>query len=82
MAATAAGYDVNKEDTKEAEIVVPLKYLRNFRETLDMPLINCEVSMALTWSENCVITVQGDNPAAQGDNPEVCDDFPKLQLLK
>ena len=82
MAATAAGYDVNKEDTKEAEIVVPLKYLRNFRETLDMPLINCEVSMALTWSENCVITVQGDNPAAQGDNPEVCDDFPKNATFK
>ena len=21
-----------------------------------MPLINCEVSLTLTWSENCVIT--------------------------
>ena len=23
---------------------------------LDMPLINCEVSLTLTWSENCVLT--------------------------
>ena len=46
LAATAAGYDANKEGTKETEIVVPLKYLGNFWETRDMPLINCEVSLA------------------------------------
>ena len=36
-----------------------------------MPLINCEVSLTLTWSENCVladITTQRARPA-QGDNP-------------
>ena len=27
-----------------------------FWRTLNMPLINCEVSLTLTWSENCVIT--------------------------
>ena len=32
------------------------KYLGNFWETLDIPLINCEVSLALTWSADCVIT--------------------------
>ena len=39
--------------------------------TLDMPLINCEVSLTLTWSVNCVltdITTQAAR-AAQGDNP-------------
>ena len=41
---------------KKVEIVVPLKYLSNFWRSLDMPLINCEVSLTLTWSENCVIT--------------------------
>ena len=41
---------------KEVEIVVPFKYLSNFWRTLSMPLINCEVSLTLTWSENCVIT--------------------------
>ena len=49
-------YVTNKSDTKEVEIAVPLKYLGNFWDTLDMPLINCDVSLALTWSANCVIT--------------------------
>ena len=30
---------------KEVEIAVPLKYLSNLWRTLDMPLINCEVSL-------------------------------------
>ena len=34
---------------------MPLKYLSNFWRTLDIPLINCEVSLTLTWSQNCVI---------------------------
>ena len=40
---------------KEAEIVVPLKHLSNFWKTLDMPLINCEINLILTWSENYVL---------------------------
>ena len=42
-------------NTKEIEIVVPLKYLSNFWRTLDMPLINCEINLILTWYENCVL---------------------------
>ena len=36
-----------------------------------MPLINCEVSLTLTWSENCVLTNTKTQTAtaAQGDNP-------------
>ena len=41
---------------KKVEIVVPLKYLSYFQRSLDMPLINCEISLILTWSQNCVIT--------------------------
>ena len=37
---------------KNIKTVVPLKYLSNFWKSLDMPLINCEVSLTLTWSEN------------------------------
>ena len=37
------------------EIMVPLKYLSNFWKTLEMPLINYEVEVILTWSANCVI---------------------------
>ena len=49
-------FNANKSGKKKVEIFVPLKYLRNFWRTLNMPLINCEVSLILTWSENCVIT--------------------------
>ena len=43
-------------NTKDVEIIVPLKYLSNFWGTLEMPLINCEVNLILTWSKDCVIT--------------------------
>ena len=36
--------------------MVPLKYLSNFWRTLEMSLINCEINLILTWSENCVIS--------------------------
>ena len=42
------------DGTKDVEIMVPLKYLSNFWRTLEMPLINCEVNLILTWSSNCV----------------------------
>ena len=35
--------------------MVPLKYLGNFWRTLEIPLINCEVNLILTWSTNCII---------------------------
>ena len=41
------------------KIMVPLKYLSNFWRTLEMPLINCEVELILTWSRNCVIISTG-----------------------
>ena len=41
-------------NTKDVEILVPLKYLSNFWRTLEMSLINCEVELILTWSKNCV----------------------------
>ena len=50
------GKTPNNENEKDVEIMVPLKYLSNFWRTLEMPLINCEVSLILTWSPSCVIT--------------------------
>ena len=41
--------------TRDVEIMVPLKYLSNFWRTLEMPLINCEVNLILTWSSTCVL---------------------------
>ena len=36
---------------KNLEFVVPLKYLSNFWRALNIPLINCEESLTLTWSK-------------------------------
>ena len=52
------------DGTKDIEIMVPLKYLSNFWRTLEMPLINCEVNLILTWSSTCVListNVQNQN---------------------
>ena len=37
--------------------MVPLKYLSNFRRTLEMPLINCEFSVHLKRSKECILIV-------------------------
>ena len=42
-------------ETKNVEIMVPLKHLSNFWRTLEMPLINCEINLLLTWSASCVM---------------------------
>ena len=36
-----------------------------------MPLINCEINLILTWSENCVLTSRGTRDADPDANPEV-----------
>ena len=36
---------------KNLEIFVTLKYLSNFWRILEMPLINCEIRLILTWSQ-------------------------------
>ena len=84
MAATAGGYDANKEGTKKVEIAVPLEHLSNFWKTLDIPLINCEVFLALSLSANCVITSLEKRlvTAAQRDNPAVYDDSPTNATFK
>ena len=84
VAATAGDYDENKEGTKKVEIAVPFKHLSNFWKTLDIPLINCEVSLALSWSENCVIASLEKRlvTAAQENNPAVYDNSPTNATFK
>ena len=57
--------------TKIVEIVVPLKYLGNFCKILEVPLINCEVTLDLNWSENCVIVAT--NVAVQATTFSITD---------
>ena len=59
------------DGTKNVEIMVPLKYLFNFWRTLEMPLINCEINLILTWSANCVIV--STNLANQNATFEITD---------
>ena len=44
--------------------MVTLKYLSNFWRPLEMPFINCEVNLILTWSSTCVLVatnIDGQN---------------------
>ena len=41
--------------TKNVEIMVLLNYLSNFWRAFEIPLINCEINLILTWSSTCVI---------------------------
>ena len=50
---------------------MPLKYLSNFWRTVNIPLFNCEVSLTLTWSENCVITSKATREADSDADPAV-----------
>ena len=67
--------NLTKNDVK---IVISLKYLSNFWKNLNMPLINCEVELILSWFKNCVLidkstrTVNYANPPIiyEIDDPE------------
>ena len=45
----------NNDLSTNAKVVIPLKQLSNFWRSLDIPMINCEVELILTWSKNCVL---------------------------
>ena len=62
------------KDTKEVKSAVPLKHLGNFWNSLNIPLVNSEASLALSWSETYVITSMGnrilvENQQDRGDSP-------------
>ena len=59
------------DGTKNVEIMVPLKYLSNFWRTLEIPLINCQINLILTWSTNCFIVCA--NVANQNATFEITD---------
>ena len=37
------------------KVVAPFKHLSSFWRSLNIPLINCEVELILTWFKNCVL---------------------------
>ena len=52
---TCNGNDANKIGKNEIEVVIPRKHLSKFWRTLNIPFINCEMELILTWSKNCVL---------------------------
>ena len=59
---------IGKADTDDAngkaataKVVAKLKYISNFWQSLEMPLDNCKIDLALNWIKICVMsTVAGD----------------------
>ena len=64
------GYDEKKVGKNGTEVVIPLKHLSNFWRSINIPLINCEVELILTWSKNFVL-VDMIRRNAQGNNPAI-----------
>ena len=61
-------YDANEAGKYEAGVVIPLKHLSKFWKSLNIPLINFEVELILTWSNNCVLADMTVDAAA---NPAI-----------
>ena len=62
------GYNATKVGKNETEVPIPLKHLSNFWRSLNIPLINCEVELILTWLKNCVLANMAANAVA---NPAI-----------
>ena len=60
--------NLTKNDVK---VVVPLKHLSNVWKNLNIPLINCEVELILTWFKNCVLINKLTRDANYGADPIV-----------
>ena len=60
--------NLTKNDVK---VVAPLKDLSNFWKHLDIPLINCEVELILTWFKNCVLIDKSAREADYNADPNV-----------
>ena len=57
----------DNDSLMNTKVAIPLKHLSNFWRALNIPLINCEVELILTWSKNCFLadmTVDADVDSA------------------
>ena len=54
------------------KVVVPLKYLSNFFRSLEMPLINCEIKLNLTWKKECVLSTGGGDAVFIINDTKLC----------
>ena len=47
--------DAGEYEKEDVTIAIPLKYLGNFWRSLDIPLINCEITLVLSWYKECIL---------------------------
>ena len=65
------------------KVVIPLKHLSNFSRHLNIPLINCEVELILTWFKNCVLIDKSTREADYNADPNVYEiDNPENAAFK
>ena len=53
----------------DTNVAFPLKYLRRFWRSLDLSLINCEIQLDYSWSNDCVIPAISRAEAVGEYNP-------------
>ena len=63
--------DAGEDEKEDVTIAIPLKYLGNFWRSLDIPLINCEITLILSWYKECVLVGRAFRgpPAAAINSP-------------
>ena len=63
--------DAGEDEKEDVTIAIPLKYLGNFWRSLDIPLINCEITLILYWYKECVLVGRAHRgpPAAAINSP-------------
>ena len=61
----------DNDSLTNAKVVIPLKHLSNFWRSLNIPLINCEVELILTWFKNCVLIDKSTREADYDADPNV-----------
>ena len=65
---SVAHNNLTKNDVK---FVVPLKYLSNFWRSLNIPPINCEIELILTWFKTFVLINKATREADYDANPVI-----------
>ena len=70
--------------TLNMEVTILFKYLSNFCRYLDLPLINCEVELNLSWAKDGVL-VEHSNSITGKDfkirSTKLCDPVATLSIL-
>ena len=63
--------DAGEDEKDDVTTAIPLKYLGNFSRSLDIPLINCKITLILSWYKECVLVGRAFRgpPAAAINSP-------------